>query len=114
MFANGTIPVTSFSLLSLPLLRGPKSCKCLSFSLLSISPPLLWTKVLYIFIGTAGDVMGPALTGLDNLIRLPTGCGEQNMLNFAPNIFVLQYLNETQQTSVAIKEKALKYMQTGD
>ena len=57
--------------------------------------------------------MGPTLSGLDHLVRLPTGCGEQNMLNFAPNIFVLQYLNHTNQLNEEIEAKSLSYMRTG-
>ena len=60
-----------------------------------------------------GDVMGPAMSGLDKLIRLPTGCGEQNMLNFAPNIFVMQYLTHTGQTGGEIEAKAKEFMTTG-
>ncbi|KAF3850306.1 hypothetical protein F7725_020025 [Dissostichus mawsoni] len=40
-----------------------------------------------------GDILGPSISGLGSLIKLPSGCGEQNMINFAPNIFVLQYLS---------------------
>ena len=39
-----------------------------------------------------GDVMGPALDNLENLLKMPFGCGEQNMVNFAPNIFIMKYL----------------------
>ncbi len=62
---------------------------------------------------SVGDLMGPALSGLDHLVRLPTGCGEQNMLNFAPNIFILQYLTHTKQLTPAIETKTLEYMRTG-
>ena len=31
-------------------------------------------------VSAIGDVLGPALDGLDDLLRLPTGCGEQNMV----------------------------------
>lgn len=27
-----------------------------------------------------GDIMGPILQNIDELIRMPSGCGEQNML----------------------------------
>ena len=57
--------------------------------------------------------MGPTLSGLEQLVRLPTGCGEQNMLNFAPNIFVLQYLNHTNQLNEEIEIKSLNYMRIG-
>ncbi|NXX21810.1 A2ML1 protein, partial [Podargus strigoides] len=60
-----------------------------------------------------GDIMGPALQNLDRLLELPFGCGEQNMVQFAPNIFVLQYLNKTKQLDSEIKGKALKFLRTG-
>jgi hypothetical protein len=64
-------------------------------------------------INVIGDVMGPALSGLDNLLRLPMGCGEQNMLLFAPNIYVLEYLTNTDQLTPSLREKALGFMRTG-
>lgn len=44
---------------------------------------------------------------------MPYGCGEQNMVLFAPNIYVLKYLNETQQLTEKIKSKALGYLRAG-
>jgi len=64
-------------------------------------------------INVIGDVMGPALSGLDSLLRMPMGCGEQNMLLFAPNIYVMQYLNKTRRLTPDIEKKALSHMQTG-
>lgn len=43
-------------------------------------------------ISAVGDVLGPSLPNLARLIRMPFGCGEQNMLNFVPNIVVIEYL----------------------
>ena len=43
-----------------------------------------------------GDVMGPVLGTAEGLVRMPYGCGEQNMLNFVPNIVVVKYLTATQ------------------
>ncbi|NXS06280.1 A2ML1 protein, partial [Neodrepanis coruscans] len=60
-----------------------------------------------------GDIMGPALQNLDQLLAMPFGCGEQNMVQFAPNIFILQYLNKTKQLNSEIKDKALKFLRTG-
>ncbi|NWI52919.1 A2ML1 protein, partial [Calyptomena viridis] len=60
-----------------------------------------------------GDIMGPALQNLDQLLRMPFGCGEQNMVQFAPNIFILQYLNKTKQLDSEIKDKALNFLRTG-
>jgi len=64
-------------------------------------------------IAVIGDVMGPALSGLDSLLAMPMGCGEQNMLLFAPNIYVMQYLNKTNRLTPDIQSKALSHMQIG-
>ncbi|XP_067283795.1 uncharacterized protein [Pseudorasbora parva] len=42
-----------------------------------------------------GDIMGRALKNLDELLQMPSGCGEQNMIILAPNIYVLLYLKDT-------------------
>ncbi|XP_030321024.1 alpha-2-macroglobulin-like protein 1 isoform X2 [Calypte anna] len=60
-----------------------------------------------------GDIMGPALENLDRLLEMPFGCGEQNMVQFAPNIFILQYLNKTKQLDPQIEAEALKFLRTG-
>ena len=39
--------------------------------------------------------MGPSITGLTRLLMMPYGCGEQNMITFVPNIFVINYLKAT-------------------
>lgn len=41
--------------------------------------------------------MGPAIINLENLIRIPTGCGEQNLVHFVPDIIILNYLERTRQ-----------------
>ena len=43
----------------------------------------------------SGDVFGPSLENLDSLIKMPYGCGEQNMLRFAPNVFAAVYMKAT-------------------
>ncbi|EMP24064.1 C3 and PZP-like alpha-2-macroglobulin domain-containing protein 8 [Chelonia mydas] len=60
-----------------------------------------------------GDVMGPTLNNLDNLLRLPFGCGEQNMIHFAPNVFVLKYLQKTKQLSPEVESEATDYLVQG-
>lgn len=60
-----------------------------------------------------GDVMGPTLNNLDNLLRLPFGCGEQNMIHFAPNVFVLKYLQKTKQLSQEVESEATDYLVQG-
>ena len=60
-----------------------------------------------------GDLMGPVVKNLHNLLRMPTGCGEQTMSSFSPDIFVYNYLQTTNQLTQEIKEKATMYMQKG-
>uniref|UniRef100_A0A667Y5Q2 CD109 molecule n=1 Tax=Myripristis murdjan TaxID=586833 RepID=A0A667Y5Q2_9TELE len=50
-----------------------------------------------------GDILAPSIAGLGSLVRMPYGCGEQNMINFAPNIYVLRYLTATGQADVFLK-----------
>ncbi|XP_075454127.1 CD109 antigen-like isoform X2 [Ascaphus truei] len=65
------------------------------------------------FVTVIGDLLGPSIDGLASLIQMPHGCGEQNMINFAPNIYVLQYLIETKQINGEIRTKATGYMEQG-
>ncbi|XP_023147319.3 CD109 antigen [Amphiprion ocellaris] len=60
-----------------------------------------------------GDILGPSISGLDSLIRMPYGCGEQNMINFAPNIYVLQYLNASGQADQNTVDRATEFMMKG-
>ncbi|KAL1791017.1 pregnancy zone protein-like, partial [Sigmodon hispidus] len=60
-----------------------------------------------------GDILGSAMQNLQNLLKMPYGCGEQNMVLFVPNIYILNYLNETQQLTEAIKSKAINYLISG-
>uniref|UniRef100_A0A8C4PQJ0 Alpha-2-macroglobulin n=1 Tax=Equus asinus asinus TaxID=83772 RepID=A0A8C4PQJ0_EQUAS len=60
-----------------------------------------------------GDILGSAMKDTQNLLKMPYGCGEQNMVLFAPNIYVLDYLNETQQLTPEARSKAIGYLNTG-
>ncbi|XP_066596179.1 CD109 antigen-like isoform X2 [Prorops nasuta] len=67
----------------------------------------------HVEISAVGDILGPSIPNLANLIKMPSGCGEQNMLNFVPNIVILNYLRNTNQLTPAIQSKALKYLEIG-
>ncbi|XP_067280946.1 alpha-2-macroglobulin-like protein 1 [Pseudorasbora parva] len=64
-------------------------------------------------VSVLGDIMGRALKNLDGLIQMPSGCGEQNMIILAPNIYILLYLKVTGQLTAAIRETATGYLQIG-
>ncbi len=50
-----------------------------------------------VYFSVIGDILGTALRNMENLLHMPYGCGEQNMVLFIPNIYVLDYLNKTGQ-----------------
>ncbi|XP_067398973.1 alpha-2-macroglobulin-like protein 1 [Emydura macquarii macquarii] len=60
-----------------------------------------------------GDMMGMALQNIDRLLAMPYGCGEQNMVRFAPNIYIQQYLEKSGQLSPEIRDKAQGFLQSG-
>lgn len=70
----------------------------------------LWSLSLF---ASAGDLMGRAMQNLDRLLAMPYGCGEQNMVLFAPNIFILNYLKSTGQLTQNILEKATHFLESG-
>uniref|UniRef100_A0A2K6SHL2 CD109 antigen n=1 Tax=Saimiri boliviensis boliviensis TaxID=39432 RepID=A0A2K6SHL2_SAIBB len=96
-------------LLDLTDSRLQSTLKTLSFSF----PPNTVTGSERVQITAIGDVLGPSINGLASLIRMPYGCGEQNMINFAPNIYILDYLTKKKQLTDNLKEKALSFMRQG-
>ncbi|XP_067397053.1 alpha-2-macroglobulin-like protein 1 [Emydura macquarii macquarii] len=60
-----------------------------------------------------GDMMGTALQNIDRLLAMPYGCGEQNMVRFAPNIYIQQYLEKSGQLRPEIRDKAQGFLQSG-
>ncbi|MBN3277200.1 A2ML1 protein, partial [Polyodon spathula] len=60
-----------------------------------------------------GDLLGRAMQNLDRLLAMPFGCGEQNMVLFAPNIYILKYLQGTRQLTEEIKAKATRFLESG-
>ncbi|XP_041316563.1 alpha-2-macroglobulin-like protein 1 [Pyrgilauda ruficollis] len=61
-------------------------------------------------ISITGDLMALAVQNLDHLVQLPHGCGEQNMVLFAPVVYVLQYLEKTRQLSPEIRVRAAGFL----
>lgn len=64
-----------------------------------------------------GDLLGPtlqvAIEGVAELLRLPTGCGEQNLIYLAPNVYVTRYLRATRRLTSDIERKALAVIRQG-
>ncbi|KAF4116471.1 alpha-2-macroglobulin-like [Onychostoma macrolepis] len=119
---RGRIDVVTRSLLVLP--EGVERIFTLNWLLCPkgsvISEDLALTFPTNVIQGSArcsvsvlGDIIGRALKNLDNLLRMPYGCGEQNMIILAPNIYILKYLEATGQLTAAIRQTATGYLQSG-
>ena len=60
-----------------------------------------------------GDVVGAGLVdsmNVESALRKPYGAAEQNMYNFAYNLYNLKYLKATNQLNQALLERTLKEM----
>jgi len=55
-------------------------------------------------VSIVGDLLGPTLDGLERLVRLPTGCGEQTMITFAPQVYVTGYLDAVNSLPAELKK----------
>ncbi|XP_033078778.1 alpha-2-macroglobulin-like protein 1 isoform X1 [Trachypithecus francoisi] len=65
------------------------------------------------YVTVLGDIMGTALQNLDGLVQMPSGCGEQNMVLFAPIIYVLQYLEKAGLLTEEIRSRAVGFLEIG-
>ncbi|XP_037083523.1 murinoglobulin-2-like [Pollicipes pollicipes] len=65
------------------------------------------------WISVVGDLLAPSSANLERLVRVPTGCGEQNMIGFVPNIFVRRYLEEVKLITDALRIRTTNNMRTG-
>ena len=57
--------------------------------------------------------MGPSLSGLERLLRIPTGCGEQNMITLAPNVYVGGYLRAKGRLSPDVTKRITRNLLVG-
>ena len=57
--------------------------------------------------------MATTINGLEELVKLPLGCGEQNMLSLAASIYMLKYLETISRIDNDFKEKAQSIMRNG-
>jgi len=65
------------------------------------------------YLALTASLLTQTMEGLDSLIQMPFGCGEQNMMLFAPNVYIIRYLQESGQLKPEIMAKAEKMMITG-
>ncbi len=65
------------------------------------------------YIALTSSFLAQTMEGLEALIQMPFGCGEQNMILFAPDVYITRYLRESGQLKAEIMAKAEKLMITG-
>jgi CD109 antigen len=65
------------------------------------------------YIAVTSSFLTQTIEGLDALLQMPFGCGEQNMIVFAPDVFITKYLQSSGQIKPEIMAKAEKLMITG-
>ena len=65
------------------------------------------------YIAVTSSFLTQTIDGLDALLQMPFGCGEQNMIVFAPDVYITKYLQASGQVKPEIMAKAEKLMITG-
>lgn len=59
------------------------------------------------------SIVAQSISGVDDLLGMPYGCGEQNMMLFSTDVEVLRYLKATGQDNPEVRAKAEMYIITG-
>ncbi len=65
------------------------------------------------YLTVTSSYLTQTIEGLEELIQMPFGCGEQNMIVFAPDVFITEYLKASGQIKPEIMAKAEMLMITG-
>lgn len=66
-----------------------------------------------ILLSITPSLVGQTINGVEDLLGIPYGCGEQNMMFMAPDLEILRYLDATGQVVPEIRAKAELYLTTG-
>ncbi|XP_030377047.1 CD109 antigen-like isoform X2 [Scaptodrosophila lebanonensis] len=60
-----------------------------------------------------GDLLGPVVKNLEELLRLPSGCGEQTMSKLVPNYLVRNYLQSIKKLTPALESRIKRNLEQG-
>ena len=66
-----------------------------------------------ILVSFTPSIVAQSISGVDDLLGMPYGCGEQNMMLFSTDVEVLRYLKATGQDNPEVRAKAEMYIITG-
>ncbi len=76
-------------------------------------PPFAVADSGRVYLALTSSYLTQTMEGLEELIKMPFGCGEQNMIGFAPDVYITKYLEKSGQLKPEIMAKAEKLMITG-
>jgi len=99
------IPVTTVE--NGVLLAGDRKSFSLDF------PPETVPDSGIITVAITPSIVAQGMGNLDDLLGMPYGCGEQNMIFFAPDVEVLRYLQATGDVQPEIRATAEHYINVG-
>jgi CD109 antigen len=77
------------------------------------TPDVAISDLLPANVSVFGDILGNTVLNLDGLIRVPTGCGEQNLIAFVPNLIVITYLEAIQNLVPTTRHRIISNLQAG-
>jgi len=66
-----------------------------------------------ILLSVTPSLVAQTINGVGDLLGIPYGCGEQNMIFFAPDVEVLRYLDATDQLSPEVRAEAEHFITVG-
>lgn len=82
-------------------------------SLEADTPPYAVPDSQKLLLSITPSLVAQSISGIDDLLGMPYGCGEQNMILFSPNVEVLRYLNATGQLTPEVRAKAEHFITVG-
>ncbi|RPJ58024.1 MAG: hypothetical protein EHM23_18700, partial [Acidobacteria bacterium] len=77
------------------------------------APPLITPDSHSAILFLTPSPVGQSMHGVSDLLGMPYGCGEQNMIFLAPDVEILRYLNEIGELAPEIRAKAEYYINVG-
>jgi len=67
----------------------------------------------FVRVSLVGDILGNAMSNLESLVQVPTGCGEQTMIGLAPNVYVGDYLKSRGRLGTELQGKIVRNINVG-
>ena len=66
-----------------------------------------------VLLSVTPSLVAQSINGVEDLLGMPYGCGEQNMIFFAPDVEVLRYLDATGQLTPEVRAKTEHFITVG-